>query len=823
MRYDDLVTSIQQLGKDPARLIYEDELTGLPNRRFLLACFEHRIRWEELDATPVSLLMLDVDFFKKINDTHGHDAGDRALVHVAQQLKAVAGEQWTPIRYAGDEFMILLPNGRNDEAVALGERLLARMQAEPLRLDGGAELRLTVSIGAATAPTDARTGRTLIHQADTALYQAKRSGRNRVARATDAQQAAPSPKAVLQQLGGGALCDREAALAAVQSVIQRFDQGQSQFVLVEGGVGMGKTAFLQAVRRQLQGLDTYLVRAAGPLQDNYRPYALATTILVALLGQRDDKGQAAFGSLTKEEIAYLGALLPPLQGQPELRLAPDEASRREGIFRAALRFLFLLLDYRPLVLLIDDLHNADEASLALLRRLLTQEEVPVLLCGAAAVPMKSPAEGTKAPLETFVEAHGAELKLAKVPLARLTADGIVAYLRTLFPQLAAPPDAAGTLARVTQGSPLFLAQLLRKLVMDHTIKPVDRRWVIESLDEDKLPKSLDEIVRQQIGTLGNDQRALLEHTSVFGEHVSLSVLTGGAEAEEAKVLELVEQAETLGLLSAEYQVNDETVRFVGKQVLDVAYNDIGEARRRALHDRVGEYQEALFQQGFLPSAAPLAYHFTRSANSDKAAAYQRVVAAESAPLFNAKEASAYHTEAVTSTDTPLDPVSLAYVPDVVRSFQTAVRNLKLYPPSSQQVVNPCRDFVKTVQQVLKKNARLNIVETKRSLLVNGQRVNDVGEYRFVAGPFRAFLDSVFLRGFAFMQGVTDEELTRMLGGVARTKPEQIDESYWSRFTAEQGMPGIHLKQTGWHAQRLAEQAGSAPAETQTPGKRELQA
>ncbi|MDE3241524.1 MAG: diguanylate cyclase, partial [Nitrospirota bacterium] len=293
MQYDDLIASIQQLGKDPARLIFEDELTAIPNRRFLLNYFEHQVRWDLLDVAPISLLMMDVDYFKRINDTHGHDAGDQALVYVARLLKDVSGEQSIPIRYAGDEF-IVLTSGLKDEALVLAETLVERIHAEPLRLAGGVELPLTLSIGIATAPDNAKTGKELTQKADTALYQAKRAGRDRIVHVSDTQPEAVSDKVVLRQLVGGAICARQEELNQVKTAIQQFDQGEGRFIVVEGAAGMGKTMFLETVRRLLQGreegpgIDAYVVRSIGLLQEDYRPYYLMTSILVALLGYRED-------------------------------------------------------------------------------------------------------------------------------------------------------------------------------------------------------------------------------------------------------------------------------------------------------------------------------------------------------------------------------------------------------------------------------------------------------------------------------------------------------------------------------------------------------
>ena len=101
MKYRELFDILKTVGKDPSRLIFEDDLTGINNRRFLLSFFEHKIRWDSAEDFPISLLMLDVDHFKETNDRHGHDAGDQVLQWLSSMMKQVGGERYVPIRYGG--------------------------------------------------------------------------------------------------------------------------------------------------------------------------------------------------------------------------------------------------------------------------------------------------------------------------------------------------------------------------------------------------------------------------------------------------------------------------------------------------------------------------------------------------------------------------------------------------------------------------------------------------------------------------------------------------------------------------------------------------
>ena len=154
-----------------------DELTSLPNFR----AFRERIDAEIARASRYDMcfgiLVLDLDRFKKYNDTYGHLAGNDALQRVARALREAVRQVDFPARYGGEEFAVIMPQADADALSHVGERILAGVEALPAP-PGGASV--TVSIGAASYPSDGTTAEALFHAADERLYQAKREGRNRV-------------------------------------------------------------------------------------------------------------------------------------------------------------------------------------------------------------------------------------------------------------------------------------------------------------------------------------------------------------------------------------------------------------------------------------------------------------------------------------------------------------------------------------------------------------------------------------------------------------------------------------------------------------------
>lgn len=158
----------------------KDVLTGLNNRRHFLELCETEMQRSVRYGTPVSMLMLDIDHFKRINDAHGHKAGDLVLVQLAHIMKETLRSVDIVGRYGGEEFAILLPETDHRKAMEVAERLRLDIAAAAIVLEVGMPLKITVSIGVASAHGQETNVDILLNAADQALYRAKNGGRNQV-------------------------------------------------------------------------------------------------------------------------------------------------------------------------------------------------------------------------------------------------------------------------------------------------------------------------------------------------------------------------------------------------------------------------------------------------------------------------------------------------------------------------------------------------------------------------------------------------------------------------------------------------------------------
>ncbi len=181
LMFNGMVRRLREGRIELERLSVTDPLTGLANRRHLMAELEREVKRSERLERKFSVVMLDVDHFKKFNDTYGHPAGDEVLKRLAAILHGLVREVDTAARYGGEEFLVVLPETPASEAQRVAERIRVRLAEEKFKPSGGsAGAGVTVSIGLAEFPADGKTPEVVIEAADQALYRAKEGGRNRV-------------------------------------------------------------------------------------------------------------------------------------------------------------------------------------------------------------------------------------------------------------------------------------------------------------------------------------------------------------------------------------------------------------------------------------------------------------------------------------------------------------------------------------------------------------------------------------------------------------------------------------------------------------------
>ena len=229
------------------------------------------------------------------------------------------------------------------------------------------------------------------------------------------------------------------------------------------------------------------------------------------------------------------------------------------------------------------------------------------------------------------------------------------------------------------------------------------------------------------------------------------------------------------------------MRFLSKRVLEIVYGQIDHTRREELHQRVGTYQEGLYDQDLGPSASILAYHFKLSADQEKARRYDRIRTDLGHKTFNRDEVEHYTGELLVEDDEgpqqeKLPTESLERLPNLFRTLLTTVRSTQLYPPESKPIANAHESSLRSVQEVLEFSDRVNLSCVHGVLLANGHKV-DSAEFRLLATSYLELLDRTELEGIEFRRGLTAEELQALLRHLGQLKPDLINSGYWQTHSS----------------------------------------
>ncbi|HEX2078196.1 MAG TPA: diguanylate cyclase [Longimicrobium sp.] len=298
-----------------------DPLTGLYSRASLADRLAEEVDRARRYGGGFSLLLIDLDHFKSVNDAFGHRRGDRVLVELAERL---AGELRTSdllFRYGGDEFVLLLPGTARPEAATLAERLLRAVADTPFA--GEPPLSATLSIGVASFPADADGAEQLFERADLRLFAAKRLGRGRVADAD-------GPGIPAELSAATRLVERESALAEARRFLDAAVREGRAALAITGPAGAGRSRLLAAVAEHARALDFVVVPVTGT--QGGRPYGALASIA------REVPGLPPPGA---GHDRFAGAVAAALQarGRARLLVAVDDAGTVDRASREALRAL----------------------------------------------------------------------------------------------------------------------------------------------------------------------------------------------------------------------------------------------------------------------------------------------------------------------------------------------------------------------------------------------------------------------------------------------------------------------------------------------------
>jgi DNA-binding SARP family transcriptional activator len=403
-------------------------------------------------------------------------------------------------------------------------------------------------------------------------------------------------------------------------------------VLIEGEPGIGKTRLAEEYLARQGGL--VLVGAARELEHS-QPYQPLIEALRGLIARPEWPALRDALVLPAVWMAETARLLPELSPTPAPSALPAESRLWEGLSQ----FVLALARVRPLALFLDDLQWADDATLALLGYLARRSAGAPLSLLATARPVDP-----RAPLARLAQALTREARLERLSLARLDDAEVEALARQLSPDYGVP--LAEWLRRNSEGNPYFLVELLRyararMLLRDDGVLNLDQLSATPVV-----PDTLYSLIQARLARLSDEARRVLDVAVAAGRAFEFDVVAQAAALSEAASLDALDELRAGGLV---HHVEQLRYSFDHTLTMEVAYREVGEARHRLLHRRIGEALEQTHRGNLEEVAGLLASHFEEGGAPERAAQYALIAARRAAKLAAWREAVGFYQMALAAT------------------------------------------------------------------------------------------------------------------------------------------------------------------------------
>ena len=524
--------------RDPAKLLFFDRVTHLYNWWFMAQYLKERVAWLTSQKIPLSVILLDLDEFKKVNETHGRLAGDVVLRQVADILHEGRRKGGYAVRYAGDEFFVFLEGVEIDRATAIAEEIRARVGSEPLKVPhtpGG--IPVQASLGVASFPVEAETASGLIDTARRALAHAKRLGKNRVSR--DVGERLPTEKEALRQLHRPRLLGRTPERELFKKLFEEAPAGRNRLVLIDGEHGMGKSRLLAELPGLARSAGLKFLQGGCLAHNRAVPYSALTPPIQEYFDRSPELVTPIAARLSEHRLRALGSVLPvlaPGKGQADASPAPE---RRRQLFHGILDLLCLMSEAGPLLLLLENLDWADEATLEAFLHLLSREDGRVIACATAVLDQREePGVDSKfRSLASFLSYFQASPQFQRVSLSPLTfldvgelgAEALRHSIPARFHQL---------LFHVSRGVPLLVEETLKGLITRGVLRQEEGAWSFDQVAPEDFPASGDEALARRLENLDPETLEVISEASIIGPDMDLPVLAEVLGQDPGETLEI---------------------------------------------------------------------------------------------------------------------------------------------------------------------------------------------------------------------------------------------------------------------------------------------
>lgn len=642
-------------------LVVKDELTRLYNRRYFRQRLDEEYRRWKRQKRPFSLMVADVNDFKEINDRYGHPIGDRVLVEISRILSRSVREIDIVCRYAGDEFVFILPDIDEDGCRRVAARVGDEMAKYPWnkRLDIPIE-GVSLCIGYAIFPVHADRPEDLIEKADRALGYAKRMGTSFCAFGDEIEGDFPDegatggPDVSLPSVG------RKAERKELFKILELAWGGRGQFALIRGDLGMGKTQLLTEAesRARLKGF-TLLKGNCFP-ETRSVPYYPFLQILEGVLKKAE--GAPLLREMPEkwmeevERVFYAGSRQAGGRQEPEAGLRDEPGHDEYQIFEFFSSFLNAVSSSKPVMISLENLQWIDPSSTKLAKYLGRQiRDKRVFICCTAREEGVKDGDGAERVRKHELHSLQEEKFLREISLEGLKEVEIYALIDRKVKNGRIDRSIKEQIFHLSEGNPLFALEVTSYLLREkREILEVTEPWGIVPLEEIIPPNIYDLFERNLVG-LDPEVKSILSYASVIGQEFDFGILLAISGRNEGHLLDIIDAAAQAGLVRELDREEGDRYVFTPFLVGRVLYKGLGEGKRRILHQKVGEVIELLYAKSLSCYYGVLSYHFQKGGEFKKAIRYAELAGDRAQEVYG-------HEEAIRFYSSSLEMLEEAFVP-----------------------------------------------------------------------------------------------------------------------------------------------------------------
>ncbi len=579
-----------------------DELTGLPLRRAFIDRAREELRSRQ---TPLSLLVIDVDHFKLVNDTYGHLAGDGVLRGIAAVLRQSVRPSDFIGRYAGDEFVALLPATTPADAMVVAERMRLAVHTLTMSPDSRSAVSATISLGISGAPDDGTSIEELFAAADAALYDSKLRGRDLVVRAGAHDGTAPD--ALLRAEG---FFGREEERRRLTKVLDESMHEGARLVTITGEAGVGKSALARELAADVRMRAGSLVMARCIDTEARAPLAPWTSLLQSIRVLR------IVADRTWRE-------LPRLLADAPASVPASVNGSRFALFEEVAEYLRLAAATRPLVIVLDDMQWADETSWDLLEHVVARMgRDRILFC----VTLRDEDSGDD------IAARRARMsrdeRCTDLHLTRMSPEAQREWLQHVLRQPADEGLAAYLFAQ-SEGNPFFAVQALRALIDERSLRWTNDAWAWTAPTRSHVPVAVNDLLNRRVARLSPDARRILAGAAVIGRAIEVDVAVLAGIGTESEILDAIDEGISGSVLDVSGERGEHHVTFAHALLVEIMRDTLNPGRRTRLNERVAAAMEELRPT----SVSALAHHYEKAGVNDKARRYACLAAEHAVSVY----------------------------------------------------------------------------------------------------------------------------------------------------------------------------------------------